>query len=217
MAVADLTRIQKRVVQLLNARPSDINYATTPSGRNSAYAGSQELADAILEADAMVVMDGYLSVPNHPQRQQFLVVSGNLANGAQVPLCVGVISRVDVTNDSGSNWTPAIESTKDDVLMGRSLNAATIPYIASDAMRGFYAIADDSIYHTDQLARIYLPQFTKTAVCQAHEGHEAAIIAGAMMLLKKDNSNAEHEFYANQYFQLLPLIRQGATQVMKGQ
>jgi hypothetical protein len=212
MAVADITRIQKRVVQLLNARSSDVNYSASPSGKNTAFLSTQEITDAILEADAMVVIQGILASVDHPLRAAFLVASANLASGAAIPECVGPIGRVDLSQD-GSTWTPGIWNGKDDVLMGRMFTTTPLPYTQTSGFIGYYNLSDNSIYHTSTHARIYLPQFTRTSACQAHEGLESAIIAGAIMLLKKDSSNAEHDYYQTQFFNMLPIIRAGSLNV----
>lgn len=181
MAVADISRIRKRVIELLLASPRASRYGGTV-GDNARYSVTQEVTDAALETDAEVCQD-IISTPGHPYRSGFMAVSSNLSNGDFVPAHVGAHGEVDIDVSGGGTFRPS------QLGKGRDEIQAILEFPSLYASKRFHWIEDSRIYHAGSAARVWTPSFTKTSACQAHEAYEGVVAFGTVERLEKDGGD----------------------------
>jgi hypothetical protein len=110
-ALADLTNVQKRVIQILNANQSA--FATTVSGNVGAFPYDAEITLAILEADEEVAVSGYFQSVNDTLAQPFIVTSTPLADRDNVPWHHGTIKAVEVSKTTLNLTSASINTTSD--------------------------------------------------------------------------------------------------------
>lgn len=211
MALAQLSSTKPRIIQLLNA--NRLSYAATVgTGANAigAFKYDQEVTDALIQADGIIITDDYFMSDQPQLRNRFLTDSPNLADGAKIPEFHGKPGRAEWSTD-GITWKASqAQASKDDVVQMTQLGA----YIGSTAKHGMHFISDEGyVFHGSPYFRISYPAYTKTTALQALEAHEPAIIACALGLLYKDNSVAAHQFYWQQYMFLSERVRAGSVRM----
>lgn len=193
MAVVDIATVRKRVISLLMAnRLGPYSGAVgTGSSTNSRYQSTQEITDAALEADAMVV-ETIIGTAGHPYASQFMTVSANIVSGGLIPAHTGVqgIVRVDgvVARLAGS------EAEIAEIIA----NPALYPNASK-----WYVINGSNIVHTGTNATVTYPVFNpSTTACQSPSVYESAVVAGAISLLAKDGAVTPELYGAmGQFFQ----------------
>lgn len=189
MAVADITRIKKRLIAILRAGPRNAAYSATvgTTTGTARYPSDQELTDAILEADARVVA-AIIETIGHPYRNQFFTTSGNLSSGELIPAHVGKDAIIKVDGDP--------------VRLASSLNQM-LEIIANPTLytTGKLAYIEDTyIFHNGTLATVAYPNFTMTTVCQSPESYESAVLCGSVGILAKDGASSDYySYYSNLY------------------
>src|ERR1041384_745947 len=205
MAVTSITRVQKRVIQILLAAPTTDPYAGTVIGSNNQpaaarYPVDQEVTDAILEADARVCLAIIESIGNG-YRSQFLTTSASLSNGDNIPAHVGQIAVIEV------DGSPArMARTRNQMIQ-----VIENPELYVEAQK-WYWTDDISIYHNGTAATVQYPSFTITTECQSPDAYESAVIAGSVAILMKDGGRSDYYgYYANLYAQQESIIRGGAS------
>lgn len=193
MAVTDIATVRKRVISLLMAnRLSPYGGVVgTGSSTNSRYQSTQEITDAALEADSLIV-ETIIGTAGHPYASQFMVESPDIATGGLIPAHTGVqgIVRVDgvVARLAGS------QAEISEILAN--------PTLYPNASK-WYVINGNNIVHTGAVAKVTYPVFTPgTTVCQSPNVYESAVVAGAISLLAKDGSVTPELYGAmGQFFQ----------------
>ena len=110
-ALADLTNVQKRVIQILNANQSA--FATTVSGTVGAFPYDAEINLAILEADEEVAISGYFQSVNDSLANPFVVTSIPLSDRDNVPWHHGTIKAVEVSKATLNLTSASINTTSD--------------------------------------------------------------------------------------------------------
>lgn len=175
MAV-DVNAVAKRVIELLLAAGRASRY-TAVVGDNARYAVTQEILDAILEADANVCR-AICETPGHPYAAAFVTPTGNLASGTIIPAYVGC--PIDVTVDG--EFSRLAESRAE------ILEILANPTLYPD-VEAWHFIENSILYHTGTDGIVKHPAFTKTSACQAHESYQSADVAGAISLLPKDGGD----------------------------
>jgi hypothetical protein len=187
MALADFTRVKKRIIQILGA--NDTAYGATVSGNMGAFPYDQEITDACLESDAMICTESYFAHPTLGTR--FHSTSGTLANGDALPEFIGRHGKVEL-QDSDGNWGPgAPADSKDSVV--NLVRYGTGFLGGAENIEGLYFIDRGYIFHSSTGARVKYPAYTKTASLQSLDMHEQALIAGALMMLYKHGSPLHSE------------------------
>lgn len=182
MAVVSISRVRKRVIELLLAAGRGARYADAVADQKR-YAVLQELTDAIVEADMSVCM-AVIETPGHPYRASFMTPSPNLASGDFIPAHVGGHGKVEIDNGSGFKGG-RLASSREEVL-----EMIEQPSLYASGGR-WYWIEDNEIVHNGSAAKVWYPSFTKNdAACQAHELYTAAVLAAAIPLLRKDGGDA---------------------------
>lgn len=152
----------------------------TGSGGKSLYQVNQEITDAILEADA-VICQARISTPGDPYRNTWVNFSADLAHAALIPPHIGSVGGVDVK--VGSTYTPArFASSRAEILAMRA-HPALYPNAQNWAF-----IEDSQLFHNGDYGRVWRSTFTKSAVCQAPEQDQTAVIGGALGGLSKDGA-----------------------------
>lgn len=94
MALADLTAVKKRLIQLLNANPG--TWSASVSGDVGAFFSDEELTQACLEADEWIATRGYFPSVNGRLSVAFEVTSSPLSDGGDLPFGHGDLSKVEV-------------------------------------------------------------------------------------------------------------------------
>ena len=179
MPTVNLLRCQKRVVSILFANRLS-PYAGTASGSNSRYQVTQEITDAILEADA-VICQARMNTPGDPYRASWQAYSADLANGALIPPGIGSVGGLQVK--VGLVYTDArFTGSRAELLAMRAHPALYL----NAANWGF--IEDGVLYHNGDFGRVWMPEFTKSTTCQAPETDELGVIATALGGLPKDGA-----------------------------
>lgn len=209
MALASLTRVKSRVIQILNANRAAYA-ATIGTGNNGigAYKSDVEINDAVLEADALVITDGYFQGVQS-LRKRFFVTSTNLLSGAQLPEFTGIIGKAEYS-PNGSFWFASNEAdSKTDVLGGSLGNG----YVGANTFIGHHFFEEGYVYHTSPFFRIEYPSYTKTTDLQSLDAHESALVAGALMLLYKESSLHSADYYGKLFFDLLEKIKAGSLRM----
>lgn len=179
MPQTNLLLCQKRVVSILFANRLN-PYAGTASGSNSRYQVTQEITDSILEADA-VICQARMNTPGDPYRSSWLVVSADINNGELIPAHTGSVGGVEVA--ISTTYAPArFASSRAEILAMRAH-----PLLYTNAERWAF-IEDGTLYHNGTTGRVWVPEFTKSSVCQSPDVDQTAVIAGALAGLPKDGA-----------------------------
>jgi hypothetical protein len=183
MAVVSISRVRKRVIELLLAAGRGARYADAVADQKR-YTVLQELTDAIVEADMLVCM-AIIETPGHPYRAGFMTPSTNLATGDFIPAHVGGHGKVEIDNGSGYKGG-RLASSREEVL-----EMIDQPSLYATGGR-WYWVEDNEIVHNGSAAKVWYPSFTKTdAACQAHELYTAAVMVNTIPLLRKDGGDPQ--------------------------
>lgn len=196
MAV-DVNAVAKRVIELLLAAGRASRY-TAVAGDNARYAVTQEILDAILEADANVCR-AICETPGHSFASTFLTDTDALESGEEVPGFAGGIVDVKVDGTSAR-----LASSRGEILEVAA-NSALYPDIG-----GWYFVENSILFHTGTGGVVRHAAFSMTDACQAHESYRSAVVAGAVMLLAKDGGDpAFYQHYVGIFAQQERAIRGG--------
>lgn len=182
MPSTNLQTCQKRVISILMANRLSpyAGVVGTGASQNSRYQVTQEITDAILEADA-VICQARISTPGDPYRNTWVSFSADLAHAALIPPHIGSVGGVDVK--VGETYTPArFTSSKAEILAMRAH-----PTLYPNAQNWAF-IEDSQLFHNGDFGRVWRSMFTKSAACQSPEQDQTAVIAGAVGSLPKDGS-----------------------------
>lgn len=182
MPATNLLICQRRVISVLQANRLNPygGVVGTGSSQNSRYQVTQEITDAILEADA-VICQARISTPGDPYRNTWVSFTPDLAHAALIPAHIGSVGGVDVK--VSSTYTPArFTSSKAEILAMRAH-----PTLYPDA-KNWAFIEDSQLFHNGDFARVWRSSFSKSAACQSPEQDQTAVIAGALGGLAKDGS-----------------------------
>lgn len=211
MALALLANTKPPLIQLLNANRGaySTSVGTTGATKIGAYPFDQEITDALLHADGLVVTEGYFQSKKEALRNRFYVDSGNIADGALIPEFDGIMGKKEWSTDSVT-WKPSIEAKSKDDITGANQQGS---YVGSGAFAGMHWFEDGFVFHTSTYFRFQKPTYTKTSVLQANEAHEPLIIAWAMELLYKAHSLAPHEYYQKMRMELLERVLAGSMRM----
>lgn len=216
MAIADLTRVKKRVIQILGANRAAYSAGVgTGNSGIGAYRNDDEISDACFEADSMVIVQGYFA-SRLSLRNRFFKTSSPLAHGDPLPEFAGLIGTVEYTAD-GTNWrqSMAAASKQDIIALARP---GTATYVGAGSSAGHHFIEDGAIYHTSKQVRVKYPEYNRTtSALQSYVAHEPAIISGALMLLYKESSQHAADYYAGIFSAQIEAIRAGALQLAPAQ
>ncbi len=180
MAVVSISRVRKRVIELLLAAGRGARYADAVADQKR-YTVLQEITDAIVESD-MQRCAVIISTVGHPYRASFMTPTANLASGDYIlPAGVGQHGKVMIDPTGAGTFKAGKLANSHDEL----LEVLHHPSLFPNSKR-WYWIEDNCIEHTGSAAQVWYPAFTKTdAACQAHELYTAGVLAGTMPLLRK--------------------------------
>jgi hypothetical protein len=185
MAVASLSRIQQRVIELLLAAGRGARYTSTV-GDSGLYAVTQEVTDAIIEAD-MRFCEAVISTPGHPYRPSFMVASSNLASSESIPPHVGAHGKVLIDPTGAGAFKRGILADSMDEVAEVLHHPTLYPNC-----KLYYFIEDSVIEHTGSAARVYYPSFTKNdAACQSHELYTEGVACAAIAILEKKGGDTQ--------------------------
>lgn len=183
MAVVSISRVRKRVIELLLAAGRGARY-TDAVGDQKRYAALQELTDAIIEADMQVCL-AILETPGHPYASGFMTASSNLANGDILPAFVGALGKVEIDPTGAGTFRGGILAPSLDELLEVIHHASLFPTCTR-----YYWVEGNVINHSGSAARVYYPSFTKNdSACQAHEAYTLAVLCRALSVLRKDGGD----------------------------
>ena len=199
-----------RFISILGA--NRLAYAAVVGTGNAgigAYKFQQELVDIMLDADSIVVTQGYFQ-SEQPLRNRFLTPSVNLPNGAKLPEFEGLIGKAEYSTD-GINWLDSKEAlAKQDVVGARAHGSG---YISAAAFAGHHFIDGDYVFHTSPFFRVEYPLYAKTTSLQCLVNHEPALISTALGLAYKESNLHAAEWYEKKGEYLLERIRQGSMRM----
>lgn len=183
MAVVNIVTVRKRVISLLLA--NRLAPYTDNVGNNSRYPVLAEFTDTILEVDGMLIQ-ARISNRDDPYRPQFMVESGDLANGAFISPHVGVNGEVIIFPEGEGGGTlefqPALQAKSRDEVQ------EMIAYPTLYPTKLWAVIEEGQVFHNGGAVRVRYPSYTKTALCQSPEVDELAVICGTVGFLPKDGS-----------------------------
>jgi hypothetical protein len=209
VAVADIVLIRKQVLEALILMPVAARY-TDALGSNSSMGVLQELTDKILIVDEAVCTDICMT-PGHPYANKFMTLSAAFSSGDKVTEHIGIYGDVLVapTNDIATLGPSIAAKSREEIL--RMIDNATL---YGGTSRNHF-IEQNFIYHSGYQAapsaKVYYPQFTKTAACQAPDNYTDVLIYGTIDLCEKLNSEDPFFDKNTKLYQLSRgLVRSGA-------
>jgi hypothetical protein len=184
MAVASVSRIRKRVIELLLAAGRGNRYADAV-GDQKRYTVLQEITDAVVESD-MQRCAVIISTVGHPYRAAFMTPTANLASGDFItPAGIAQHGKVEIDPTGGGTFKAGRLAKSHDHLLEVIHHPALFPN-----SKRWYWIEDSCIEHSGSAAKVWYPSFTKTdAACQAHELYTPGVMCGAIALLRKDGGD----------------------------
>lgn len=187
---ADLVLVRTQVIEKLLAGPDGARYTDALNPDNSDFEEIDELTDNILIIDGVVVND-IISTPGHPYRPFFMLPSAPLVSGDFIPATTGAVGDVQISIAGVFDYATLAKS-RDEVLAMRR-NAA----LYGGTSRYFY-IEDGVIHITGDTAKVWTPQYTKTALCQSPEAYTDILVYGAVQFSHKYDMESEFfkKFYA---------------------
>jgi len=192
MAVVDITRVQQRVVAILNAAPPPgATFSATVSGKQGRYRSTEEIQYAILEVDNAFCRD--LIITGHPYRSQFMVVTDPLTTNSLIPAHIGGQGMIEVSDDDSVSdsavWLPALTPKSQDDITTVLAFPTNYGLTVADS-KGWAWISDNRVVTTSPYCRIRYPQFTPNyTTCQADASLEDGEVSGAVAELFKDGSD----------------------------
>lgn len=212
MALADLDRVKKRIIAILNANPSA--YAATVSGDVGSFPHDQEITDAIFQAEAEIVK-AYLNSVNPHLAAGFTVTSGNLSSGDLVPEIRGNHYVVELSENEAT-WIKGIEAMHIDDVVNLARHS---DYIETGAGRNLYKFDGGRFYSPAAYGRVKSSTYAKTSALQINEMEEYLLVCTAVRFLTKHASPVPFEHYVNESVRgIQQLIQDGVyTQQQQGQ
>src|ERR1700754_3340058 len=172
VTICDIATISRRVVSALmaNRLAPYSGGVGTGEGTNSRYQSDEEITDAILEIDAVIVQTR-LANPGDPYRSMFMGVteSTELANNAFIPAHIGAQGNLDI-KVGGQYQAAKIAPSRSEMA---SVIANPTLYPNAD---GWGLIEDSQITFQGDKGQVWVPSFIKTAECQAPQVDELAEI-----------------------------------------
>lgn len=181
MGVADLTRIRKGVISVLQANRLAPYSGTIPSPfTNSRYQDVNEFNDTILMVDALCIQ-ARISNPGDEFRPTFITATGNLANEDFIPGHIGSNGSVDL--DIGAGFKPARYAKSRAELISIREHPALYPDAAN-----YCFVEDGQLFHNANAGRVWRSTYTKTSACQSPDVDELGIKMGSIGFLVKDGS-----------------------------
>lgn len=184
MAVVSISRVRKRVIELLLAAGRGARYADAVADQKR-YTVLQEITDAVVESD-MQRCAVIISTVGHPYRASFMTPTGNLATGDFItPAGIAQHGKVEIDPTGTGTFKAGRLAKSHDHL----LEIIHHPTLFPNSKR-WYWIEDSVIEHSGSAAKVWYPSFTKNdAACQAHELYTAGVLAGTIPLLRKDGGD----------------------------
>lgn len=199
--VVDISRVQQRVIGILNAAPAATNFPSTVSGKQGRYPSTNEIIYAALEADSALCRD--VIITGHPFRAAFMAVTDALTNNSLLPPHLGGqgMAEVSETTSGEKVWTPALLAKSQDEVT-TVLAMPTNYGLNAAASVGWAFISDDRVYTTSAFVRVRYPNFIpNNTTCQSYSALEDAVVAGAVALLVKDGTDQNLFSRYDGYFQ----------------
>lgn len=206
--VADLVLVRTQVIEKLLAGPDGARYSDA-LGENSDFENVDELSDNILIIDGVVVND-IISTPGHPYRPFFMFPSPVLSHGDFVPATTGGYGDVQVSLSGVFDYAIPAKSRDEILAMRKS------PALYGGPSR-YYYLEDGVIYITGDTAKVWYPQYTKTALCQSPEAYTDILIYGAVQFAHKYDMDSE---FFKKYYGLFMTCRQmikGGVEIIPAQ
>jgi hypothetical protein len=190
MTVADITKLKKRAIQLLNAAP-DSGYVSTPSG-NATYAIEQEITDALLAGDQEVFIL-LASTPDHYMHGDIVTMSGLLLHGAELPGSLGWFGNVELNPvaDGSGAWSKSYETSRAEILEAVEFQNDGIFGTSSTDVYPWHCVDKGQIFHTGGCARLKYVTTAIGSVCRSPENYENAILCAGLRLLRKPGQTSE--------------------------
>lgn len=213
MAVVDITRVQQRVIGILNAAPGATNFPSTVSGTQGRYPTTTEIQYAALESDNVLCRDASMS--GSPLRSAFMTVTDPLTTNSLIPPHIGGQGLIEVSDDDSVDedavWLPALTPKSQDDITTVLAMPTNYGLSATDS-KGWAWIADNRVFTTSPYCRVRYPDFSpNSSTCQSNASLEDAVVAGAIALLFKDGSDGGLFDRYKQYFaDIRAEIRAGA-------
>jgi hypothetical protein len=209
--LADLTRCEKRVGQILNAGPDDGSYAV-PTTDQAKYAPA-DIVDAIKQIDIEVVRTIQETV-GQGYRGQYGAMAASNAYGAALPAHPGKFGSVEIQLTSGSAWEIGILAENVDIVRKLHRNPDNM-YGSATENEGVYYISEDlRIYYIGLDARVFIPtEVVIGSTLLAPISYEATLIRGSIKFLLKDPVDGNLAVYGADYARDIDLIRSGAGAV----
>lgn len=205
MATADIDTIRKRVVSVLNANPG--TYSATVSGEVGAFPSDTEITEAIMEAEAEVVVEAYFQSINPDLTAEFNTVSDNLSNGADVPFHHGEVSLVELSATGQRPWIVGVEAqSMDDITAA----IATEGYVQNGAYDFIYKMFGGQFFTPAAKGRLTYPlyergvrigpapDYTRTYYLQVDENETYLMVCTTIKNLVKNASPAPFVSYLSE-------------------
>lgn len=208
MGVADIVLVRTQVIEKLLAGPDSNRYVDL-LGENSDFEEIDELTDSILIIDGVVVND-IIGTPGHPYRTFFMFPSPALVNGDFVPPHTGAHGDVQVSIGGVFDFSEVAKS-RDEILSMRK--HATL----YGGPSRYHYIEDNVVFHAGETAKVWYPQYTKTALCQSPEAYTDILIYGAVQFAHKYDMDSE---FFKKYYGLFMTCRQmikGGVEIIPAQ
>lgn len=112
MSLALLANTDPRIVAILNAAPGTA-WASSVSGQVGAFPSQSEITAASLEADGILINEGYFNSVNNTLAQPFMTPTAALAKGQKIPQHRGNIGRVEVARSVKTFTTGGVNTSTD--------------------------------------------------------------------------------------------------------
>ncbi|HYE59431.1 MAG TPA: hypothetical protein VD948_13040 [Rhodothermales bacterium] len=219
--------VSSRVAHLLNSlagatnSAADTNYLVAPltsTQLDDPRYPRSAIWDAILDAEVQVIK-AIVMTKNHPERQGFLTLSANVANGTALGTIVNRFSGpFDSIVDATDNTQVLAPAPLEEV---REIVAQTALYTLSYYL---YALDGMVLFHTRTNVKIRGPvvaradytAFTGSANMSCPDVYVDAIVAGALsMLFGKEGNEAQlAQYFAGRFREAIDDIKQGAREIV---
>jgi hypothetical protein len=161
MAVADQTRVKKRLLEILNLADAG-TYSTTLSARNKTHS-TTAIDDAITEA-GMTVLKTCAESPSSEYKSA-LISTVTITHGSQLPDHIGKVAFVEIQAYSGAPFRRAEQRPLARIEAYRENNSLIYDSIAHDTqgstLSGYYDIWENKIYFTGNSCRIGIATVTR--------------------------------------------------------
>lgn len=192
MAVV-LATIASEVVAQMNLAVTYTATVTDPR----AY--SQQVTDAVLNADGMVI-EAILSNPSNGQRAAF-IISTTVAHAGALPARIGPIDSVVIGGKGAVPWDISeIENERTNRLTLTSIN----PH---------FAIEGNVLFHNQgaTAATVRYVSYAKSGACQSPDEYGGVVLCGALMLMFsiEGENDSTASMYGQQFQAMLQAIRNG--------